>query len=103
MGTITIEVDEHAALARHVEDLQAVITKRNKTIEDLTNRLEAGEGSEFVAAAFANGEKRGWEACASHVMGAARDGARALDATYKVALDAYLHPIAASPGSGTES
>jgi predicted transcriptional regulator of viral defense system len=92
VGTITIEVDEHAALARHVEDLQAVITKRNKTIEDLTNRLEAGEGSEFVATAFENGQRKGWQACASYIMDATKTAGHALDNTYRTALDAYLRP-----------
>lgn len=96
MGTITIEVDEHAALARHVEDLQAVITKRNNTIEDLTNRLEAGEGSEFVAAAFRSGQEAGWKACASHVLDATRTATQTLDATHRAAMAAYLHPQATS-------
>lgn len=42
---LTIKVDQNSALARHIEDLQRVITKRNERIAELEFRL-SGEGAD---------------------------------------------------------
>lgn len=105
MATVTLEVDSNSALVRHIEDLQRSLTKRNKTIEDLTSQLEAGEGSEYVVQARQRGYREGWQAAASQLMQASQSAAVELRKINREAWDAYLkgeRVVPASAGSGME-
>lgn len=90
MGTITIEIDESDALVRHNDSLQAALTKRNATIEALQARIDAGEESPLIAAAYERGRKEGWQACANSLMETTRVAAQGLAAVRKDAFDVYL-------------
>jgi hypothetical protein len=90
MGTLVIEIDENDAKARHIAQLQSVITKRNEEIERLQARLDAGEGSPLVAAAFERGRREGWTACSHALMNAVDTAILALTATRKDGFDALL-------------
>jgi len=103
MASLTVEIDEHAALARHIEDLQRVITKRNEEIQRLTDRLEAGEGSAFVHEAYERGKRDGWRECSLRLQNVTLDAARALGTIRKEAFDTYLAGERASRSSGGDS
>lgn len=90
MGTVTVEVDQANTLARHIEDLQRVITKRNAHIAILEARLESGEESVYVAEAYERGRREGWKACASKLMRASSDVARLLTDLRETAFEQYL-------------
>lgn len=88
---ITIEIDPRDALIRQIESLQSALTKRNKTIQDLKNRLEAGEGSPLVEEARQLGYKRGWIDCAGQLMDATRKSALLLAEVREDAFKEYLN------------
>jgi len=87
---ITIEVDPRDTLVRHIEGLQRTLTKRNARIEELEARLEAGEGSEYVAQARESGVREGWIACAQTMMNAASRAERELTNVRDAGWKAYL-------------
>lgn len=88
--TITIEVDQNSSLARHIEDLQRVISKRNKRIEELENRL-SGEGeSEFIQRIKQQEYSRGYKAASSNLMEATRKFEELLKNVNREAFSAYL-------------
>ena len=97
MGTITIEIDEKHALVRHNESLQAALTKRNEEIARLQARIEAGEESPLIQAAYERGHKKGWQECADHLMGTTEAAARALQKVRKDAWDIYLQRERSTP------
>lgn len=87
---VTIEVEQDSALARHIEDLQRVITARNKRIEELEDRL-AGEGeSEFIQRIKKQEYSRGYKAAASNLKEAARKFEMLLTGIQKQAFEVYL-------------
>lgn len=103
MAMITLEVDSNGALVRHIEDLQRVITKRNKEIEELRDRLEAGEGSEYVVQARQRGYKEGWQAAAAQLMRSTQDAAIEIRKINREAWDTYLagERVQAPSGKGS--
>lgn len=90
MGTITIEVDESNPLVHHIEDLQRALTKRNETIERLQARIDAGEESPLIQAAYERGRKAGWKECANRLQQATREAQQVLTTIDRSAFDAYL-------------
>lgn len=87
---VAIEVDQNSALARHIEDLQRVITARNKRIEELENRL-SGEGeSEFIQRIKKQEYSRGYKAAAINLKEAARKFEMLLTGIQKEAFEVYV-------------
>lgn len=86
--TITIPVSE--AASRHIEDLQAIITKRNAQIAAPTARVEEAETGEPNQVALNKAYRRGWQEAAQHLMKVTRDTAQALSRVHKSAWDVYL-------------
>lgn len=86
--TFTIPVT-HAA-NRHIEDLQATLTKRNARIEQLTAQLEEALTGEPNQRALAGAYKRGWQDASNLLMSTTADAARALGKLRKEAFDIYL-------------
>lgn len=87
---VTIEVDQNSTLARHIEDLQRVITARNKRIEELEDRL-AGEGeSEFIQRIKKQEYSRGYKVAAGNLKEAARRFETLLSGIQKEAFEVYL-------------
>lgn len=87
---ITITLPVRRAAQRHIEDLQATLTKRNEQIERLTERLREAEEGEPNQSALGAAYKRGWQAAANHLMSTTMDAARALSAVRKDAFKVYL-------------
>ena len=87
---ITITVPAKQAVQRHIEDLQAVLAKRNEQIERLTERVKEAEAGEPNQKALGAAYKRGWQAATNHLMNASADAARALGKLRKDAFDIYL-------------
>jgi hypothetical protein len=85
---ITIPVTE--AAKRHIEGLQATITKRNAQIGNLAARLQEAETGEPNQVALGKAYKRGWQEAANHLMSATQDAARALGAVRRDAFTIYL-------------
>jgi hypothetical protein len=86
--TITIPVSE--AAQRHIEGLQATLTKRNQQIENLQTRLEEALIGEPNQAALGKAYQRGWKAAANLLMGTVHTAARALGEVNKEAFQIYL-------------
>lgn len=75
---VAIEVDQNSALARHIEDLQRVITTRNKRIDELEYKL-TGEGSEeFVNKRVEAAYREGWKHAMYEVQSEVGDVKRSL-------------------------
>ena len=90
MDTITIEISTQNALARHIEDLQRVITQRNQTIEQLKERLTTEGEGEAISAARRGGFRDGWKACSGQIMDQSRKTALSLGELLDVGFKAYL-------------
>lgn len=88
--TVTFEVSARDALLREKLALEATLTKRNERIAELEARLEAGEESEYVAKARAEGVREGWQACAQSVMNAASSAERELSNLRERGWKVYL-------------
>lgn len=86
----TIEFDANDAKVAHIEGLQRIITSRNKQIERLTERLEAGEESEYAVKQYDRGYKAGYKAAAGELMEASKTAALALGNIRKDAFQIYL-------------
>ncbi|TFB96551.1 MULTISPECIES: hypothetical protein [unclassified Cryobacterium] len=86
--TITIPVSE--AAKRHIETLQATLTKRNTQIEYLAARLEEASAGEPNQKALQKEYKRGWQDAANQLMSATQSAAQALGKVRKDAFDIYL-------------
>lgn len=81
-----MQIDDREGLIVHIEGLQATLTKRNKRIEELNQRVIDAENGDLPKAALERAYKDGWEACAGSLMETARIGAQALG---KVRRDAF--------------
>jgi ABC-type antimicrobial peptide transport system ATPase subunit len=90
MGTLVIEIDERDALVRHIESLQATLTKRNQEIARLRDQLDAGKGSPLIASAYERGKREGWSSCADALMRATHEAARSLGKIRREAFEVYL-------------
>lgn len=87
---ITIEVDASSSLARHIEDLQRVITKRNAQIAELKRMIsEAGE-PEFIRRIRQKAYSEGYSRAASNLMEATRKFKDILDSVNKESFATYL-------------
>jgi hypothetical protein len=87
---ITVTIPITRAAQRHIEDLQATLTKRNTQIERLTEQLREAETGEPNQTALALAYRRGWKEAAEHLMSATQTAARALGAVRKDAFQIYL-------------
>ena len=87
---ITIEFDANDAKVVHIESLQKALTRRNQEIERLTERLEAGEESEYAKAQYDKGYKAGFKGAASSLMETTRLAALDLRKVRKDAFEIYL-------------
>lgn len=87
---ITISIPVKEATQRHIEHLEATLTKRNEQIERLLKRVEEAEAGEPNQAAIGAAYKRGWQAAAEALMTTAQDAARALGKVRKDAWEIYL-------------
>ena len=76
--TFTITLPVRDGLARHIEDLQRVITRRNAEIEALKQRLDGEGESEQMQRARRDGFKAGWAAHRNRVSDALSNAERAL-------------------------
>ncbi|MBC7594565.1 MAG: hypothetical protein H7288_11610 [Kineosporiaceae bacterium] len=86
--TITIPVSE--AAKRHIETLQATLTKRNTQIESLAAQLEEALTGEPNQKARQKEYKRGWQDAANLLMSTTRSAAQALGKVQKDAWEIYL-------------
>lgn len=86
--SITIPIKE--AVQRHIESLQATLTKRNEQIERLVKRVEEAEAGEPNVEALARARKQGWQDACSKLMGLTQDTAGALGKLRAGAWDVYL-------------
>ena len=87
---ITIEMDANGAAARHIEDLQRVITKRNARITELENRLDGEGESEFLQRIKQQAYSRGYRAAGGNLMEATRKFGMLLEGVHKEAFQVYL-------------
>ena len=87
---ITITIPASEAAKRHIEDLQASLTKRNTEIERLSARLEEALTGEPNQKALAAAYKRGWKAAADQLMTTTQTAAVALGQVRKDAWNIYL-------------
>ena len=87
---ITITIPASQAAQRHIEDLQATLTKRNVEIERLSVRLEEALTGEPNQKALGAAYKRGWKAAADLLMTTTQSAAVALGQVRKDAWNIYL-------------
>ena len=87
---ITITIPASEAAKRHIEDLQAFLTKRNVQIENLSARLEEALTGEPNQKALAAAYKRGWQAAAAELMTTTQTAALSLGQLRKDAWAIYL-------------
>lgn len=83
-----MQIDDRESLIIHIEGLQATLTKRNARIAVFGGQLRNPEI--LTEQAKEREYRRGWEACASHLMGATLTLARELGKTRKEAFEAYI-------------
>lgn len=81
-----MKIDDREGLIVHIEGLQATLTKRNKRIEELEQRVIDAENGDLPKTALERAYKDGWEACAGRLMETARVAAQSLG---KVRRDAF--------------
>ena len=87
---ITITFPASQAAKRHIEDLQASLTKRNRQIEQLSTALEEALTGEPNQKALGAAYKRGWKAAADLLMTTTQTAAIALGQVRKDAWNIYL-------------
>ena len=90
MTEITITIPATEAMQRHVESLQATITKRNAENARLAERLEEALTGEPNQKALAAEFKRGFISATNQMMTATNVAARALSEVRKDAFEIYL-------------
>ena len=90
MTNVTIEVDSNSALARHIEELQRVISKRNKRIEELEFQL-TGEGeNERLTRIRQKAFSDGYKAASGNMKETARKFGQVLENIQREAFEVYL-------------
>lgn len=87
---ITIEVSERTALIAHIEELQRVITARNKTIAQLEARLTEEGESEYFKRNNQRAYSAGYKAAAGTLMEVSRKFHAILNNLNKEAFKVYL-------------
>ena len=87
---ITITIPASEAAGRHIESLQATLTKRNAVIERLTAQLEEALTGEPNQKTMKAEYKRGWADCANYLVGVTAVAANALGKVRKDAYQLYL-------------
>lgn len=86
-----LDMEKRDNLIVHIEGLQATLTKRNARIAELEDQLSGNEWmDERAQKAEERAYKRGWKACASHLMQATTDAANALGSVRRDAWKVYL-------------
>ena len=90
MNEITITIPASEAAQRHIEDLQALITKRNMQIERLSLKLEEMVAGEPNQKALKEAYQDCWKAAANHLTVATASAAQALGKVRKDAFQIYL-------------
>lgn len=82
--------DKTERLHIHIAGLEATLSKRNETIRQLREKLDAAENSPLMKQARDVGYKDGWMACASKLMETTRQTAAQLGTVNRSAWSAYL-------------
>ena len=87
---ITITIPASEAAQRHIEQVEAALTKRNLEIERLSLRLEQALTGEPNQQALNAAYKRGWQDAARHLMTTTQTAAQALGKVRSDAWTIYL-------------
>lgn len=94
-NVITITIPTSDAAQRHIEHLQATLTKRNEQIERQSAALEEALTGEPNQKALDAAYKRGWQDAANHLMTSTQVAAQALGTVRKDAWQIYLQSAGA--------
>lgn len=87
---IVVEVNQDSVLARHIADLQRVITKKNKIIAELEVRLTGQGESSLIEREKKRAYSAGYKKAAGNLMESSRKFADILNNLNSQAFSVYL-------------
>jgi predicted secreted protein len=90
MQDITFTIPATEAIQRHIESLQASLTKRNEQIQRLVQQLEEERAGSPQQSRLDAEYRRGWKDAANHLVACTAEAARALGKVRKDAFQIYL-------------